>query len=85
MIVSPFQILDVDLASSEKRALLLHCQQVALVGDREEPERTDVFDRADEAEIDLAVFQPADDVVGRAAGNVQLDIGILSADAGHRM
>ncbi len=48
------QILDVDLASGKQCTLLLHCQQIAFMGNGEEPERADVFDRADEAKIDLA-------------------------------
>ena len=60
-LLSP-QILDVDLASKRKRARLFDRQQIALMRDREEAQGADVFDRTDEAEVDLAILKSADDV-----------------------
>jgi hypothetical protein len=61
------QIVDADLRLLRQRVAPGHRQQIALMGDREEAQRADVFHRADEAEIDLAAFQAADDVAGIAA------------------
>ncbi|MCY1249769.1 hypothetical protein D9M72_633350 [compost metagenome] len=48
MISSLVKSSDADLASGKQRDLPLHCQQITFMGDREEPERTDVFNRADD-------------------------------------
>lgn len=44
------------------------------VGDALPAERADIFDRPDEAEIDAALLQIADDCIGRATADVNLNV-----------
>lgn len=74
------EVLDTDFAQTRQFAVLGDGQQIFVVRHREEPQGTDVFHRPDEAEIDLAAFQVADDIVGRSALDLQLDIGKLAGD-----
>lgn len=78
------QIFDADILHGRKLAVLADSQQIALVGDREEPQRADVLHRPNEAEIELARLNAADDVAGGAAGDVHADAGALPGDAGQK-
>jgi hypothetical protein len=54
-------------------------EQILVVGYREETQRADVL-QVGKAEVDLAAFELTDDVAGRAALDLQLDVGTLAGD-----
>jgi hypothetical protein len=74
------QIVDADFVESRQPAVLGDRHQIVVTRLREEAQGTDVLDRPDEAEVDLACFEIANDVAGRAALDMQLEIRILSGD-----
>ena len=51
------------------------------MGNREEAKRADILHRPDEAEIDAACLDMADDIIGGAAFDMHADIGIFPANA----
>src|SRR5690606_26106341 len=71
------QILDADILHRRKWAILRYCQEIPLMRDREEPQGADVLHRPDEAEVELAGLDTADDVARVAAGDMHADIRTL--------
>jgi hypothetical protein len=51
------------------------------MGDGEEPQRSDILHRPDEAEVELSALEAADDVTRIAAGDMHAHVGTFSGNA----